>query len=166
MPGDLNGSKSGIEGSEGVGRGTEQVMEGSPNAESKPITSHAQIVRQNSRTPSESSLQQANSSNRSLVDGSSMPYHPDTNNSQGLPSGHSSEERDEPVPVQRVPIERHTGDGLRMGVAGGEPQRAQQHQARPDQILRRRDAGVEALPRVGYVIAITTQPTSHNYIIH
>jgi hypothetical protein len=43
----------------------------------------------------------------------------------------SSEEHDEPVPVQPVPMERHTGDGPRTRVAGDEPQRAQQHQAKP-----------------------------------
>ena len=187
MPGDLNGSKSGIQGNEGVGRGTEQAMEGLPpvgeernrvltpeerenrlrgsaNAKPKPITSRAQIVRQNSRIPSENPLQRTCSSNHSLVDGSSAPHHPDMNNSQGLSSGHSGEDRDEPVPVQRVPMERHTGDGLRMGAAGGEPQRAQQHQAKPNPIPKDRDAGVAPFP--GYVIAITKQPTSHNYIIH
>ena len=155
MPGDLYGSKSGIEGNEGVGCRTEHAMEGSPSVgeernrvltpeerenrlkgsaivKPKLITSREQIVRQNSNTPSEISLRRTYLSYRSLVDSPSAPYHSDTNNSQGLSSGHFSEERDEPVPVQRVPIERHAGDEPQMSVAGGEPQRVQQHQAKPN----------------------------------
>lgn len=84
----------------------------SANAKPKPTTGHAQDVRQYPRAPSESSLQRMDSSYRSCGYGSNATYLPDTNDSRqkvGLSSGHSSEERDEPVPVQPVP-ERDTGD--------------------------------------------------------
>ena len=43
----------------------------------------------------------------------------------------SSQERDEPVPVQPVHMERHTEDGSRVALFDDEPQREQHHQAVP-----------------------------------
>ena len=105
----------------------------SPNANANPATSHAQDVRQYSTTPSESSLQRMDSSYRSRGYGSSALYLRDTNESVdnvGSYYGRSNKELDKPVPVQPLPMERHTGDGPRMRVIDDEPQMAQWVQAK------------------------------------
>ena len=114
-PGDLTKGKSGIRGNDGVGRGAEQAMGGSPSLEEEqnlvpapgrenrlkdsanvkpnPTSGHARDVLQYSGTPSESSLQRTYSSYRSRGHGHSAPHLPDIDDSQpmGLP-GYPSEQ--------------------------------------------------------------------------
>jgi hypothetical protein len=98
----------------------------SANAKPNLTTSHAQDIVQHPRTPSESSLQRTYSSYRNRGYGSGAPNLPDTDDSRrrvGPFSGHSNDERDKPVPVQPLPVERRTGDG---------PQRTQRDQTKPN----------------------------------
>ncbi len=115
-PDDLNRSKSGIQGNEGVDRGAERDrvlapehenrLKDSANVKPNLTTHHVYDVLQHPRTPSESSLQRTDSSSRSRGYGSSAPLLPDLNDS------------------------RRTGDGPSMRAAGDEPQTAQRHQAK------------------------------------